>query len=277
MAGGAGGSRGERERASGSPPTDIELRERIRDYWNRDAETYDSAPSHAASDVIEAAAWRAAIRGALPEPPARVLDAGAGTGSLSILAAELGYRVTALDLSPAMLERAGRKAAERGVELELVEGSVDRPPDGPFDAVVERHVLWTVPDPVSALVSWRSVAPRGRLALFEGTWGTRGPLDRAREKAAEAIRRAMGTERGHHAPYPEDVLARLPLARTSSPLPFLDAAREAGWCGIRLRRLHDVEWALGLREHPILAWLERRPRYVIVADADRSHQNTSVT
>ena len=76
-----------------------DVHDRIRDVWDRDAETYDHSASHAVSDPLEAAAWRAALRRALPDPPVAVLDVGAGTGSLSLLAAELGYRTTALDLS----------------------------------------------------------------------------------------------------------------------------------------------------------------------------------
>ena len=50
----------------------------------------------------------------LPEPGSKVLDVGAGTGALSLLAAELGYQVTALDLSPGMLGRAELKAKSAG-------------------------------------------------------------------------------------------------------------------------------------------------------------------
>src|SRR5262249_56617514 len=73
------------------------VQDRIRDWWNEDAATYDDTPSHAATDPVEAAAWRAALLRFLPSPPARVLDVGAGTGAMSMLAAELGFRVTALD------------------------------------------------------------------------------------------------------------------------------------------------------------------------------------
>ncbi len=244
-----------------------DVHERLREWWDRDSGTYDRARSHAISDPVEAAAWRAALLGVLPPPGSRVLDVGAGTGALSLLAAELGYRAVALDLSPGMLAQAERKARERGLEVELVVGSAMEPPPGPFDAVMERHVLWTLPDPEGALRAWRSAAPGGRLVLFEGVWGERNLLRRARDAAAGAIRRLGRTPPDHHAPYPEEVLAELPLARLPSPAPLVEAVYRAGWRAVRIRRLLDVEWAARLHEPPVLGRLEHRPRYVLVADA----------
>ena len=146
-----------------------DLHERLRRFWDEDARTYDRSPSHAASDPVEAAAWREILRRHLPEPPASVMDVGAGTGAISLLLAELGYRVTAVDLSPGMLARAAEKAAERGVELTTVAAPATTPPAGPFDAVVERHLLWTTPDPVAALSAWRKVvAPRRSRGAVRG-------------------------------------------------------------------------------------------------------------
>ena len=241
--------------------------ERIRDFWDADAATYDATPSHAISDPVESAAWREVLAETLPEPPATVLDAGAGTGALSLLAAELGHQVTALDLSAGMLAQAERKAAERGVgeRMRFVVGSVAEPPDGPFDAVIERHVLWTVPDPVAAIRAWRDVARR--LVLFEGVWGSTSLGDRSRTMLAEGIRRAMRTPPDHHAPYPDDVLVKLPLAAAPSPRPFVDAVHAAGWRGVRIKRLRDVEWAAMQHEPWPLGWLEHRPRYALIAHA----------
>jgi SAM-dependent methyltransferase len=244
-----------------------DVHDSIRDFWDRDSHTYDATKSHAVSDPLEAAAWRQALREALPEPGARVLDAGAGTGALSLLAAELGYEVTALDLSPGMLARAELKAKERGLEerMRFVVGSAVEPPRGPFDAVMERHVLWTIPDPVGALRAWREVADR--LVLFEGVWGRRDPLSRAKDLAAEALRALLRTPPDHHAPYPEEVLAELPLARLPSPAPLVEAVHRAGWRAVRIKRLRDVEWAARLHEPRPLGWLEERPRYAIIAGA----------
>lgn len=245
-----------------------DVHDTIREWWDRDSHTYDEAKSHAISDPLEAAAWRQALGEALPEPPARVLDVGAGTGALSLLAADIGHRVTALDLSEGMLAVAKRKAAERGLELEFVVGSGSEPPTGPFDAVVERHVLWTLPDPDGALRAWREVmAPGGRLVLFEGVWGQRDPLTRVRDLVAEALRSLMGLPDDHHAPYPDEVLRELPLARQSSPLPMVESVYRAGWRAVRIKRLRDVEWAAELHEPWPLGLLERRPRYALVADA----------
>ena len=108
------------------------LQDRIRDWWNEDAGVYDRSATHSLSDPLEAAAWKAAMTRYLPGADARVLDAGAGTGAISLLAAELGHRVTALDLSPAMLARAREKAAARGFDIEFVEGPAESPPAGPF-------------------------------------------------------------------------------------------------------------------------------------------------
>lgn len=244
-----------------------DVHDTIREWWDRDSHTYDEAKSHAISDPLEAAAWRRALLEALPEPGARVLDVGAGTGALSLLAAELGYRVTALDLSEGMLDVARRKAPERGVDLGFVVGSGMEPPPGPFDAVMERHVLWTMPDPEGALRAWREVVtPGGRLVLFEGVWGQTDVVRRARDLAAEMLRKLMRVPDDHHAPYPEEVLRELPFARQSSPVAMIEAVHRAGWRGVRVKRLRDVEWAAELHEPWPFGRLDRRPRYALVAD-----------
>ncbi len=145
--------------------------EEIRQFWDEDAAGYDASPGHHPRRPHERAAWSATLRRLLPDPPARVLDAGAGTGFLSLLLAAQGYQVTAMDLSPGMLEMLRAKAARQGLEVEIVQADAVSPPGGPFDAVVERHLLWTLPDPGAALAAWRQAVPTGRLVLIEGTWG----------------------------------------------------------------------------------------------------------
>jgi 2-polyprenyl-3-methyl-5-hydroxy-6-metoxy-1,4-benzoquinol methylase len=54
---------------------------------------------------------------------------GAGTGFLSLAAAQLGYTVTAVDLSPAMLQRLTSKATAASVHITVVPaGPMSCPP-----------------------------------------------------------------------------------------------------------------------------------------------------
>jgi len=242
-----------------------DVRDRIRQFWDRDSETYDRSPSHALTDPVEAAAWRAALRRHLPEPGARVLEAGAGTGSVTVLLAELGYRVTALDLSEGMLARA-RTKLDGFTDVEFVTGPADQPPPGPFDAIIERNMLWTNPDPVGSLMAWHGVVrPGGRLLVLEGIEG--GLFQDLRERAAELIRRALGIPHDHHDHYDAEVMAALPLAGVGTPGPLLKAVRRAGWSGIRLERLRDVEWARRMASPRILGLLETPPLFAVAADA----------
>ena len=243
------------------------IRDRIRQWWDEDARVYDDVPNHAMTDPVEAAAWRAALLRLLPAPGTRVLDAGAGTGSISILLAELGYRVTALDLSERMLDRAREKAQARGLEIEFVVAAAEEPPAGPFHAVVERHVLWTTVDPKAVLSAWRAAAPGGRLVLFEGHWGGDSVVDRARAMLAQRVRAARGDEHhGHHGEYDPAVLERLPLAGQRSLRPLLRMVASAGWSGIRLERLRDVEWARRMAAGQVLGTLQAAPQFAIAAD-----------
>ncbi len=65
-----------------------ELHDRLRRFWDLDAEVYDRSPTHAGTDPVEAAVWRAALLRHLPLAPASVLDVGAGTAAISLLLAE---------------------------------------------------------------------------------------------------------------------------------------------------------------------------------------------
>ncbi|MFJ2904762.1 class I SAM-dependent methyltransferase [Streptomyces sp. NPDC087212] len=144
--------------------------------WDALAATFDDEPDHGLRDPGVRRAWAERLAGWLPGRPGEVLDLGCGTGSLSLLASEQGHRVTGVDLAPAMLALARAKLAGR--DAEFLVGDAAAPPVGErrFDAVLVRHVLWTLPDPAHVLRTWRGLLrPGGRLILVEGVWGTVDP------------------------------------------------------------------------------------------------------
>ena len=85
----------------------------------------------------------------------RVLDVGCGTGSVSLLAAEVvgpQGQVVGVDREAAAVEGAQERALNAGLDhVSFVEGSMASPPSGPFDAVVGRFVLMHQEDPAEAL------------------------------------------------------------------------------------------------------------------------------
>ncbi len=103
-----------------------------------------------------------------------VLDAACGTGDLALAAARAGGRVTGLDFSERMLERARRKAPQ----LRFVQGdALALPfPDGSFDAATVGFGVRNLDDLEAGLRELRRVLrPGGRLGVLEITRPT-GPL-----------------------------------------------------------------------------------------------------
>jgi SAM-dependent methyltransferase len=248
-------------------PGSSDVADLLRRYWDTDSATYDEWPEHEARSAAERAAWTAVIERALPGRDARVLDVGAGTGFLSLTAARLGCRVTALDISPRMLERLDAKARSEGLEVELVCAAADEPPAGPFDLVMERLLLWTVDDRVRALRAWREVAPTGRLLAIESSLG-RDYVEGSRRRLRKAFSRVRKGPPEHHGPYPTELVAAL-QARQQEPWPdaLIASVAEAGWRCPTLVRLRDVQWARELALPPLLRPLGVTIEYAILADA----------
>src|SRR5436305_15300500 len=77
--------------------------------------------------------WRATTAAAVVHPGSRVLDVCCGTGDLALADRRAGGRVTAVDFSPRMLERARSKSD--AVEWVLADALELPFPDAAFDAV----------------------------------------------------------------------------------------------------------------------------------------------
>ena len=102
---------------------------------------------------------------------ARVLDVACGTGVVAITAAQRGATVTALDLTPALLDHARENAALAGVRIDFHEGDVEQLPfaDASFDVVVSQYGHIFAPRPDVALGEMlRVLKPGGTIAF--STW-----------------------------------------------------------------------------------------------------------
>lgn len=241
------------------------ISDQVRSFWDIDAATYDRSASHNPTSAVELAAWGATLRRLLPPPPARVLDVGAGTGFLTIQLARQGYDVTAFDLSAGMLARLADKARDAGLEVKTVQGDAAEPSVEGFEAVVERHLLWTLPDPGRALEAWHNAAKR--LVLLESLWGAAaGTGERLRRAGHSTLRRIRREQPDHHAEYSAELRAQLPLAGRSTPEALVSLVQSTSWGPARLERLWDVEWAT---RRGLPSGLDRllgvSPRYAVIA------------
>lgn len=71
-----------------------------------------------------------------PKPGMHILDVGCGTGNFSIKLAKMGCKVTAVDVSDGMLEKARRKSENLAVEFLNMNAVQLHFPDNLFDAVL---------------------------------------------------------------------------------------------------------------------------------------------
>ncbi len=140
--------------------------------------------------------------GAEPTHPfADALEIGAGTGyfSLNLLQLGLADRATATDISPGMLTRLERSAAELGLEVETVCTEAETLPftDASFDLVFGHAVLHHIPDLERAFAEFRRVLRPGGTVAFCGEPSRYGDRiaalpKRAGHLVAPAWRRLVG-------------------------------------------------------------------------------------
>lgn len=227
------------------------IQDQVTAYWDARGPIYDAQPRHGLLHEREKDAWLATLRDLLLPPPQDVLDVGTGTGFLALLLAELGYRVIGLDLSEGMLATARAKAMSLRPAPQFLVGDAINPPLPPasVDVVANRHVLWTLLDPISAFRNWRRLLrPGGRVVVIDSLW----PLDHQAEHTI-------------HPGYSEEISSAMPLRRVTSTEQVVAVARAAGLAVARVTTLEEIA-RIESEVLPPSNWASRT-RYALVATA----------
>lgn len=127
-------------------------------------------------------------------PVTRVLEVGVGTG-LSLPHYRRDLRVTGIDLSTEMLDRARERVKAQGLAhvdaLLEIDAEATPFPDAAFDAAVAMFVASVVPNPRRLLAEMRRLVRRGGEILFVNHFAAqRGPrlwIERALAPASRAL------------------------------------------------------------------------------------------
>ena len=168
-------------------------RRRAANAWNRLRYTvYAPVYDHVAGF---AAQRRRSVELLAPVSGERVLIAGAGTGGdLPYLPA--GVRVTAIDLTPAMVRRARGRAEALGLEIDahVMDAQALELPASSFDAVILHLILAVASDPREILrETARVLVPNGRAVVFDKFAADAGPLSLGR-RLANLVSKPLATD-----------------------------------------------------------------------------------
>ncbi len=125
----------------------------------------------------------------------RTLEVAVGSGLNLPYYADVVSSVIAVDLSGGMLRQTGRRAAELGRPVGLVQMDAERLafPDASFDTVAISLALCTVPQPEAALRELARVCrPEGRIVLLEHVRSPNRPLAFLQRLVSPLQERALG-------------------------------------------------------------------------------------
>jgi ubiquinone/menaquinone biosynthesis C-methylase UbiE len=209
---------------------DTEVQDQITAFWTVVAPQYDSYPGNVpAAESPEYEAWIGAIERLLPPPPSDVLDVGTGTGFVALIASQLGHRVIGLDLSSTMLSEARRHTGQCGLRITFALGDAVAPAleEQSLDAIICRHLLWTLREPQVALMNWRRLLkPKGRVVVIDGFWFTQEKPGESNELFSRYY-----TDRTREA---------LPAMHWDRVEPVADLLAAAGFSDVTMTDLADV-------------------------------------
>jgi ubiquinone/menaquinone biosynthesis C-methylase UbiE len=256
-----------------------DLRDEIKAYWSLRAETFDTQPGHEIFSEDERAAWHALFRKHLGEGEGRAaLDLACGTAVISHLLDDLGFKVTGLDWAEPMLERAQAKAKDRGRQIRFLMGDAERTmeDDEAYDVITNRHLVWTLVDPLACFQEWhRVLKPGGKVLIVDGDFVNTSTLTRLLKKLTGFARRlGLARDALHGAPNPDmaethtRILSRVHFSGGAHAHAVADLLKKAGFSKITVDQDMTAIHRAQRKNFSFFKGLERatQHRYAICAE-----------
>ena len=174
-----------------------------------------------------------------------VLDVGTGPGFFAILLAESDFHVTAVDMTPEMLDEARQNAGLLAEKIDFREMNAEDLclRDGSYDVVVSRNLTWNLPHPDKAYSEWRRVLrPDGLLLNFDSNWYSYLFDETARKKYEEdrisSADLGLGDQNvGENFDVMENIALSMPLSGVSRPAWDREVL---AWLGFSVRVNEDI-------------------------------------
>lgn len=246
------------------------VKEEIKNKWNEWAVDYDSSYGHNVRSAEEALAWKQTLgRAVNSKEPLKILDVGTGTGFLALFLAEMGHDCLGVDLTPKMLEQAKEKAQARNLKAQFQLGDAEalEIEDNSLDVVINRLLLWTLPQPEVALKEWlRVLKPGGKIIIVDGVWRSITLADKIKAFLGNLLILIQERRNPWSELYGPQVEQQLPFADQGKPETIMALMKEMDLENIRLLDMTEIMEAQN-RINPLrYRWAFGRTRNMVIGE-----------
>lgn len=222
------------------------LKDEIREYWSARSETFDHSAGHGMRTDKEVEEWARLLRMHFGDTPVQnVLELASGTGQVTSVLLSMGLRVSGIDLCEPMIAKATEKhkGANGRVKFYLGDAENTMMGDGEFDAVVSRHLVWTLLDPEAAFKDWiRVLKPGGVVVVIDGDWvsGLEHWTARLKRFIVDVWDKLDGTKPHYDRDAHESIVSRVYFNKGLRLERAMEMLGEAGFTDMRHNKLGSI-------------------------------------